>query len=156
MNPSLRRLLPSPLTLALAVALLAAGGARASSPGGSLVITKEATDTSQPDWEATLKRNQIETLHKGVDGWKIFLLAYLNKAAGSDEVNLVFYDLTGGGREQVNHFPIGTRANAKIITSEVQISAEQGFKADHKYQVLITRIIGGKEVVYAKTTLTLK
>ena len=126
-------------------------------PGGTLVITKEPVDTGSADWEKQLKKTQVDTLTKVVDAWKVFLVAYLNKSAGADEVNLVFYDITAPKqREQVNAFPVATKANAKIIASSIDISPEQGFKAGNKYQVLVTRLIGGKEVIYARTTLSLK
>ena len=40
--------------------------------------------------------------------------------------------------------------------SSVSFSADQGFKAGHKYNVMVTRLIGGHEDVYASSTITLK
>ena len=150
MKPRLRSLI-----IALGGALAVAAPALAGPPGGSLFITDHEVNTTLPDWEKRLPKEAKDTLVKQVDGWKIFLVAYLNKVAGSTEVNLVFYDVTGGKREQVNAFPVATKASAKILASSIEISEEQGFKAGHKYQVLVTRLIGGKEVVYARTVLTL-
>ncbi|MSP60287.1 MAG: hypothetical protein EXR72_08090 [Myxococcales bacterium] len=136
--------------------LLVAGQARAGFPKGTLIITDEEIDTQSATFEKDLKKHSRDTLRKGVEGWKIFLVAYLKRAAGSAEVNLVFYDIAGKGREQVNAFPIATSAKAEILASKVEISPEQGFKVGGKYQVLITRLIGGKEEIYAKTVLSLK
>jgi hypothetical protein len=146
-----------PLVALLPVGLLlVAAEAGAGFPGGTIVISNERVDTAAPDWEKLLKKRQKSELNKGVDGWSLFLVAYLNRSPGAEEVNLVFYEVTGKEREQVNHFPIATKPNAKIIASEVVLSTEQGFKAGGKYLVLITRLIDGKEVVYAKTNLALK
>jgi len=35
-------------------------------------------------------------------------------------------------------------------------SSDLGFVKGHKYEVLATRIVGGKEKVYARATMTLK
>ena len=79
----------------------------------------------------------------------------LKHAPGAEEVNLVFYDTTPK-REYINSYPIRAKATAKIILSEVDLRPEDGFKPGNKYQVLITRLINGKEEVYARTSLELK
>ena len=124
--------------------------------GGTLVITDHAMNPAEKGWEKALAKAQKSVLAKSGEGWHLYFVAYLNKAAGAEEVNLVFYDVTKGKHEQVNAFPIGTKADAKILMSDAEITAELGFKAGNKYQVLITRLIGGKEVVYAKASLELK
>ena len=145
MKPRLRSLI-----IALGGALAVAAPALAGPPGGSLFITDHEVNTTLPDWEKRLPKEAKDTLVKQVDGWKIFLVAYLNKAAGSEEVNLVFYP--AGGLKSGEHpdaFPISTQAKAKILMSEVDISPVTGIKAG-KYQIRLTRIIGGKEVIFAK------
>ena len=52
-------------------------------------------------------------------------------------------------------FQIGTQANAKIVMSDLTVSPEVGLKPG-KYNVRITRLVGGKETVFAKTNLELK
>ena len=124
---------------------------------GTIVITDHEVDSRSPTFEKDLKKASRDTLNKGVEGWNLFLVAYLKKAAGAEEVNLVFYEWDGKkAGEQVNAFPIATSAKAEILASTVAVSPEQGFKAGTRYEVLITRLIGGKEDVYAKTILTLK
>jgi hypothetical protein len=38
----------------------------------------------------------------------------------------------------------------------IALSSDLGFVKGHKYDVLATRLIGGKEKVYARATMTLK
>ena len=40
--------------------------------------------------------------------------------------------------------------------SDVQLSTEQGFKVGARYDVMITRLSGGHEDVYARARLDLK
>jgi hypothetical protein len=134
---------------------LAAPAAHAGAPG-SMVITAEAVDTADANFEKNAKKKQISQLAKSGDQWTLFILAFLKKAAGAKEVQLVFYDEAEKKHEPTNAFPIETQPNAKILTSSVSFSADQGFKAGHKYNVMVTRLIGGHEDVYARSTITLK
>ncbi len=68
----------------------------------------------------------------------------------------LFYDVANKEHEPTNHFGITTQPSAKILASNVSFGVDQGFKAGHKYNVLITRLIGGKEDVYAKGQIMLK
>jgi hypothetical protein len=145
------------LQVAVVAGAVATAGEAAAFPKGAIIITEHEVDTKSPTFEKDLKKAARDSLNKGVEGWNLFLVAYLKKAAGADEVNLVFYELKGKGRgEQINAFPIATSAKAEILASTVAISPEQGFKAGTRYEVLITRLVGGKEDVYARTTLSLK
>ena len=143
-------------TALVAMVLLGTVGvARAGSPG-TMVLTAEQVDTSDANFEKTAKSKQISTLSKSGEQWTLYFLAFLKKAAGSKEVQLVFYDSAEKKHEPTNAFPIETQPNAKILTSSVNFSGDQGFKAGHKYNVMVTRLIGGHEEVYARSTITLK
>ena len=131
------------------------GMARAGSPG-TMVLTAEQIDTSDGNFEKTAKSKQISALPKSGEQWTLYFLAFLKKAAGSKQVQLVFYDQAEKKHEPTNAFPIETQPSAKILTSSVTFSADQGFKAGHKYNVMVTRLIGGHEDVYARSTITLK
>jgi hypothetical protein len=129
--------------------------ARAASPG-TMVITAEAIDTSDADFERNAKKKQVSSLTKSGDQWTLYFLAFLKKPAGSKQVELVFYDEAVKKHEPTNAFPIETQPSAKILSSSISFNADQGFKAGHKYNVMITRLIGGHEDVYARSTITLK
>ena len=69
---------------------------------------------------------------------------------------MVYYDVTKK-REQMSFSEVGVKPDQKIVLLNGQaISKEMGFVKGHKYDVLATRLIGGKEKVYAKATITLK
>ena len=143
--------------LALALIAFAAVSARAGAPApGSLFITPEQVDTSNSDFEKSLKQKAVHSIEKSNDQWTLYFVAFLKKAPGAKEVQLVFYDTGVKGHEPTNNFPIQTQSSAKILTSSVSFGPDQGFKAGHTYHVLITRLIGGKEDVYARSEVTLK
>jgi hypothetical protein len=123
---------------------------------GTMVLTAEQVDTSDANFEKNAKQKQVTSLTKSGEQWTLYFLAFLKKAAGSKEVQLVFYDEAEKKHEPTNAFPIETQPSAKILVSSVAFSADQGFKAGHKYNVMVTRLVGGHEDVYAKTTVTLK
>jgi hypothetical protein len=139
----------------VAVALLFSVSAWAVPPG-TLVITVDPVDATDPNFEKDVKRHEVHALEKSGDQWTLNFVAFLKKAAGSKLVQLVFYDTAVKKHEPTNNFPIRTQPSAKILTSSVSFNPDQGFKAGHRYNVLITRLIGGREEVYARSTLTLK
>jgi hypothetical protein len=140
----------------VALLMVVSAGEALAIPGGTLVITDHAMDPKSKTFEKDLMKAQKGQIAKSGESWKIHFVAYLKKAAGAAEVSLVFYEIAKGKREQLNAFPIGTQDSAKIIMSEAELTSELGFKSGGKYQVLITRLIGGKEEIYAKANLELK
>lgn len=140
----------------LTAAVLSFGGTALALPGGTLIITDHQMDPKATTFEKDLKKGQKTALAASGDVWHVYFVAYLKKAAGAAEVNAVFYEVSGGKREQINAFPIGTQESAKIIMSDFELTKESGFKKGGKYEMLITRLTGGKEDVYARTKIELK
>jgi hypothetical protein len=123
-------------------------------PGGTIVVTDHALDPKSGSFEKELKKAQKTSLAKTNGSWHVYFVAYLNKAAGTKELNFVFYELGKKGGEPTA-FPIGTQESAKIVMSDFEISSEQGVTPG-KYEVRVTRLANGKEEVYAKAKLELK
>jgi hypothetical protein len=139
------------------IPLLAAAALAHAAGAGSIVLFDHALDPASGTFQKDLKKSTKTSFKADADGnWHVYFVAYLNKPPGAPEINAVFYDVTKGKHEQINAFPIQTKADAKIVMSDLPISVEQGFKEGNKYQMLITRLVDGKEVVYAKTTVDLK
>jgi hypothetical protein len=112
-----------------------------------------ATDAAM---SSALKK-QSKSAIKGDGAWTLNMMVFLNQAAGADKINIVFYDVSAKPREQVNFSEIAVKPDQKIVqVNGVAISKDLGFVKGHKYDVLATRLIGGKEKVYAKAALTLK
>ena len=104
---------------------------------------------------AAVKKQSTATV-KGEGGWGINLAVFLKEAAGADKINIVYYDVSGK-REQVNFSEVAVTPDQKMVElNGIALSTDLGFVKGHKYEILATRLIGGKEKVYAKTTMTLK
>src|SRR5262245_54344309 len=99
------------LTVVAATVPAYAGGGGPSP--GSLFITPEQVDTSAAGFDKTIKAKAVHTLEKANDQWTLFFVAFLKKAAGAKQVQLVFYDTAVKEHEPTNAFPIDTQANAK-------------------------------------------
>lgn len=141
---------------AILFALATAVAAPAFALPTGIYITDHEIDTKSPSFEKDLKKAQKAVIKKEGATWKLFFVAYLKKAPGAEEVNLVFYDITTKTKEAPNAVPVMMQPNAKILASTVEISEEMNFQAGHKYDVRVTRLISGKEEVYATTKLELK
>jgi len=102
-------------------------------------------------------KKQSKTAIKGDGAWALNMMVFLKEAPGADKINIVYYDISAKPREQVNFNEVSVKPDQKIVQlNGISISKDLGFVKGHKYDVLATRLIGGKEKVYAKTTLTLK
>jgi len=101
-------------------------------------------------------KKQSKTSIKGDGSWTLHMTVFLKEPAGADKINIVYYDVTKK-REQVNFSEVDVKPDQKMVQlNGISISHDLGFVKGHKYDVLATRLIGGKEKVYAKTQLTLK
>jgi hypothetical protein len=106
---------------------------------------------------AMKKQSKAAIANTGGGNWTLNFMVFLKEAPGANTVNIVYYDTTAKPREQVNYSEVSVKPDQKIIQlNGVAISKDLGFVKGHKYDVLATRLIGGKEKVYAKTTVTLK
>ena len=103
-----------------------------------------------------LKR-QSKTVIKGEEGtWQLNLMVFLNAAPGANAINIVYYDLSKKN-EQVDFAEVPVKPDQKIILLNGQtVSKEKGFVKGHTYDIRATRVVGGKEKVLAKATITLK
>lgn len=157
------------LALALSITGSAAAPAFAAEPAcppsgkpGTITITERQLDPSVASDDDAVKSAQRCVLTKAADddGWRINLVAKLSKKAESSDVNIVFYDQAlpkpGEPRKPVQAYPTTTRKGANLMLASVEIKPEDGFKAGGKYSVLITRLVNGREDIYAKTTVELK
>jgi hypothetical protein len=105
---------------------------------------------------AAIKRQSKTTIKEEGGTWPLNFMVFLNAAPGADKINIVYYDLSKKN-EQVDFAEVGVKPDQKIVQlNGVAISKDLGFVKGHKYEVLATRIIAGKEKVYAKAAFTLK
>lgn len=148
---------------ALAQTSLAGGPA-----AGAILVTDKKLNPAARSFQDDMKTEARTTLVKPADSetWTLHFIAHLKKAAGAEELHVVFYEKLdpkapkvakpAGPPEPVNAYPIHTKADAKMVMSELPLKPEDGFKSGGKYEVRVTRLINGKEEIYAKTNLELK
>jgi len=142
-------------TMVFSSALLAP---RAAHAGGRIVVSDAEFGSygSEKEMSAALKK-QGKTSFKGDGAWTLNLMIFLGAGAGADKINIVYYDVSKKPADQVNFTEVGVKPDQKIVQLNGQaVSKDMGFVKGHKYEIRATRVIGGKEKVYAKTTITLK
>jgi hypothetical protein len=125
---------------------------------GKIFVSDTEFGTGYPTDAAMISaiKKQSTAVIKGQGAWTINLAVFLKEAAGANKINIVYYDLSAK-HEQVNFSEIDVKPDQKMVElNGIALSTDLGFVKGHKYDVLATRLIGGKEKVYAKATMTLK
>jgi hypothetical protein len=125
---------------------------------GHIYVSETAFGGGYPTDAAMIAaiKKQSTTVIKGDNAWTINLAVFLKEPAGANKINIVYYDLSAK-HEQVNFSEIDVKPDQKMVElNGIAFSSDLGFVKGHKYDVLATRIVGGKEKVYAKATMTLK
>lgn len=157
----------SALAVAIVVALglvFAAGPAWADGWGtmkGKVVVSDTQFGTgfaSDSDMLKAVRKQGKSTIKSGENhAWTMNLMVFLKEPAGATSINIVYYDISVKPRDQVNFSEVQVQSTQKILqVNGVSVSKDLGFVKGHTYDVLATRLIGGKEKVYAKGTVTLK
>jgi len=142
-------------SLLLTLALVSVGSAAWAAAPGTVVITQEPV-TPGDNFEKDLKKAAKTSLKNEGGKWHVYFVAFLKRAPGSPQLNIVFYDPSAKTKDPVNAYPFEAKADAKVVMSDVEISTDGGFKKGKKYEVRVTRLVKGREEVFAKTTLVLK
>jgi len=141
----------------LALCALAPRAAHAQSKGRIYVSDAEfGAFGSEKEMATALKRQSKTTIKEEGGVCPLNFMVFLNAPAGADKINIVYYDLSKKN-EQVDFSEVGVKPDQKIVLLNGQAaSKEKGFVKGHRYDIRATRLIGGKEKVYAKATITLK
>jgi hypothetical protein len=142
---------------ALALCALAPRAAHAQAKGRIYVSDVEfGAYGSEKEMAQAIKRQSKAAIKEEGGTWPLNFMIFLNAAPGADKINVVYYDLSKK-HEQVDFSEVGVKPDQKIVQLNGQaISKEKGFVKGHKYEIRATRLIGGKEKVYAKATIQLK
>jgi hypothetical protein len=146
--------------MAAAVLVALAPAARADSPKGHIFVSEKEFGSGNPSDAAMVaaikKQSTSEIAANDEGGWTISVAIFLKEAAGANKINLVYYD-DSAKHEQVNFSEVDVQPSQKVVLlNGIGLSSGVGFVKGHKYEVLATRLIGGKEKVYARGTITLK
>src|SRR3954470_18708061 len=157
-----KRLAPigAAVLLALGLGAFAAREARANPLAGKVVVSDAEFGTgygSDAEMMKAVKKQSKTTIKGDGPSWTLNLMVFLKEAPGAKTINIVYYDVSVKPRDQVNFSEVQVQPTQKIVqVNGVAISKDLGFVKGHKYEVLATRVVGGKEKVYAKGTVTLK
>ena len=111
---------------------------------------------SEKELNTALKK-QGKTTFKGDGAWNLNMMVFLGSGSRRRQNQHRLLRHGEEAAEQVNFNEIGVEPDQKIVQlNGISISKDMGFVKGHKYEVRATRLIGGKEKVYAKTTITLR
>ena len=125
--------------------------------GQILYDSKEFPPGGTAEFKKALNKASTRTeLDKDADARNFHFVAVFRKAPGAEDVNLVFYDVTGGKREYVNVYEIKLTPSQETLRTKVVLLPTEGFVSGKKYQALVTRLINGTETSYAKASVKLK
>ena len=69
---------------------------------------------SEKELNAALKK-QGKTTFKGDGAWNLNMMVFLGSGAGTDKINIVYYDMAKKPPEQVNFNEIGVKPDQKIV-----------------------------------------
>jgi len=160
----MHRLLASALvvsaTLFAGLAVFAPAVADAEALSGKIIVSDAEFGTgygSDAEMMKAVKKQGKTTIKGEGPSWTLNLMVFLKEAPAATTINIVYYDVSVKPRDQVNFSEVKVQSTQRIVqVNGVAISKDLGFVKGHKYEVLATRLIGGKEKVYAKGTVTLK
>jgi hypothetical protein len=129
-----------------------------SSMKGRVVISDVEFSSYGSDAEmVSAVKKQSKTAIKGDNAWTLNLMVFLKEPPGATTINIVYYDISVKPHDQVNFSEVQVQPSQKIVqVNNNAISKDLGFVKGHKYEVRATRVIGGKEKVYAKGVVQLK
>jgi hypothetical protein len=100
------------------------------------------------------RRNTVLT--KDAKGnWPFHFIAFLKKAPKASKVNLVFYRL-GKKREQVDFTEFAVPPKERTLQASATLKSLAGFKPNDRLEARVTRLVNGREIVYARCRLRLK
>jgi hypothetical protein len=147
------------------VALALAGGNALAASGvsrlkGQILISDQPVPTLDDEDKVaeTLKKWQKATIEKPKDteSWTLHIISFPDRKPGVQQLSFVFYDVSEGKAKYVTTKDVTCDANAEILSSDVEVDTEDGFKPGMKVDVTLAKIVGNKQTDLAKTKLTLK
>jgi hypothetical protein len=126
---------------------------------GQIVFSesKLATPGTEQEFAALVRKARRQTtLALGADGqWTFNFIAFLREPPRADKVNLVWYRFAGRKSEQVDYLELVVPPSGVTLRAQAALSKAE-FNTGDRLEGRITRLIDGKEKVYARCKLTLK
>lgn len=88
--------------------------------------------------------------------WSFYFTAFMKRKPRTSNLALDFYTAGRKGRYVTSERFMGVDPQLAILAGHVELSENDGLKRGTKYRVVLTGKVRGREVVFAKTTLTMK
>jgi len=126
---------------------------------GQVVTSGDRLDPhgEEAEWNRYLTKQRQRTIKRNSQGdWMVHFIAFLNAQIGSTACNVMVRELRRGLKPKfVENFIHEVDPAQRSIASKLVLSKDS-FKSGKRYRVLVTRVIGKREKVYAKADITLK
>lgn len=127
---------------------------------GAIVFQSEpfaAWDSEESFAKVVAAARANKMLERQQDGsWGVHLMAFLKQPPGSKHVNLVWYRREGKRYAQVDFTKLVVSPAEVMLSAASTLTEAQGFKPGDVLEARITRLVGRKEIVYARCQLKLK
>lgn len=125
---------------------------------GKILVSEKPVPTKQEEVSRWIKKDASTTLkaNKAGDTWEFHYIAVLTKAPPINVVNLVYYQVGGGGYKYINAEDVKVEAGANVIMGKGKMHKLLGFGAGKRYQLRITvKDSQGVERVFARSSALL-
>ncbi|MBW2733000.1 MAG: hypothetical protein JRH20_11460 [Deltaproteobacteria bacterium] len=156
-------------TISLVVMLLFAGWAETASaekPGPTyrrhrsrIVWQPQAFESFSTEKEFSkiiAKARRSKVLKRDAKGlWPFHFIAFLKSKPRATKLTLVWYRLNKK-REQVDFTEFTVPADGLTLQAQLMLKPLMGFKSGDRLEARVTRLVGGREKVYASCRITLK
>jgi hypothetical protein len=125
---------------------------------GQIITAQQEIPVSDDEDElaATLARVAKTVLDKRGDTWSFNMMGFLTAKPKTDEVMLLIYDITDGKRTYMTGKDISIDPEALIMAAAIEVTEDDGIKSGKKIELVLGRLVNGKETVFAKTKVTFK
>ena len=155
------------LVALIAVGSLVAGDAdaqrrRPARRDGRIFVLPQPVDPDDELDGATLdglvRTAQNFVTHGENGSWRVNFLAFLNRAVSGPQVFAVFHRLpiaAGAEPASVTALTLGD-PQQRVLATSVSLSSAEGYEAGQHVRMQLARMVGGREVVYARTEIELR
>lgn len=116
----------------------------------------DAFSTEKEFGKVVSKARRNKVLKRNAKGnWPFHFIAFLKSAPRATKLNLVWYRL-GKKKEQVDFTEFTVPPDGITLQAQATLKTLMGFKKGDSLEARVTRLIGGREKVYASCRVVLK
>lgn len=135
---------------------------RPGARNGRIFVLPQAVDSDAeldgPTLDALVRTAQGHVTRGENGSWRVYFLAFLNRAVAAPQVFAVFHRLpiqAGAEPASVTALNLGD-PQQRVLATSVSLSGAEGYEAGQRVRMQLARMVGGREVVYARTEIELR